>query len=162
MRVIIVILVIVLIGYIAYRYIKRGWQNVKFRVYFKSADLSGITLQDLISGVLVGTAKTIPVVIGDDIQNDNNYDITFSGLKAKLSYNGVVFVETSSNLESKEFTLKANSELSISDSTTFTLNKASLSLLKDKLSGGSPRIDFAVKVRVYGISIGVYKGNFNW
>lgn len=162
MRTFLIIVVIILIGlYLAYLYVKKGWDKVSFKVYFKSADLQGITLQSLATSVLTGGQK-INVVIGADIKNDNNYPLVFSGLKVLMSYKSNVIAETSEQLSNKKFIVPANGTLSIEDNSTLTITTSSLGILKEKLAGNSPQIDYAVKVNVYGISLPLVKGNFNW
>ena len=161
MRYIIIIVVIALALYLLYSWVKKGWDKVSFKVYFKSADLSGITLADLVAGVLTG-GKNVNVVIGADITNGNTYQIVFSGLKVKLSYQGTVIAETSEGLASKKFIVPANGTLQIQDNATVILNKSGINILKEKIGGNGSTITYTVNVRVFGISIPMVSGNFKW
>lgn len=151
---------------------KSIWDNIKIKPYFVSADLKGLNLQD-VQDVLAGQERTIDSVLGMEIKNDSDSNITFSGLKAKLYYQGTLLAETSDALADKKFTATAhnlNAPLNVTDSVTLRFNDKSVQLLADKvtaqLTGGKkPEIDYTIELSIYGIPILKWfpiKGTFPW
>lgn len=160
MRFLIIIGVLALLLYLLYRYVKKGWDKITLKVYFKSVDLSGISLAN-IPAILTG-GQTVNVVIGADIKNDNTYAVIFSGLKVKLFYKGILIAETSESLSSNKFIVPAMGSLSIQDNAKLILNNTTIDILREKIAGRSIEIGYTTTVRVYGVRIPLISENFTW
>lgn len=141
------------------------WTKVKITPYFVSADFKGLNLQDVRAILASGEEREIDAVLGMEIRNDSNSAITFSGLKAKLSHNGVLIAETSEELANQKFTAKANEVLQVTDSVKVKLNQAGAQLLLNKLAAQKSKIDYTLEFSVYGIPILRWfpiKNSFTW
>lgn len=160
---IIVIILAVLLA-IGFFWGKSAWDKVNFSVpTLQALDLQGLTIQDLESIVLTGSAKEVKAGLSMSIKNDNNFAIPFGKLKAKLYYSGVLIAETSPALASQVFTVLPNSSLSVSDTVTIVINGAAAKqMVIEKAKGGHPKIDYTVKVSVFGIPLPSIKSDFSW
>lgn len=147
---------------------KNIWNKIKITPYFVSADFKGLNLKDVQDILVSGDEKTIDAVLGMEIKNDSGTDITFSGLKAKLYYNGTLLSETSSQLANQKFIAKAHNidaPLQVTDAITVRLNQTGAQLLVEKLSGSKPKIDYTIELSIYNIPILKWfpiKNNFTW
>lgn len=141
----IVILVIVLI----YIRLKMIYNRITFEFGFRGADISNLDINKLLSGGQ--TDATIKM--SARIVNRNNFDITFSDLQAWLSYEGLVIAQTSEDLSKQKITVPKNSAMDVVDNVRILLNKSSVKLLKELATGGSPKVQYTVKLRIFGISV---------
>lgn len=158
------------LGGIAYalRWASNTWDKITFTPYFVSADFKGLTLQDAQDILLSGKQKTINAVFGMEVKNDSNTAISFSGLKAKLYYNGTLLGQTSDIIAGKKYTAEAHNvdnPLQVTDSVTVTLSQATAQLLIDKILGKKPKIDYEIQLTIFGIPYFQWfpiKNNFEW
>lgn len=162
--VIIVIVILVLIAAAAILGM-RIWKKINFKPYFKSVDLSSVSLNDIPNLLIQGTSKEIKAVVGADITNENNFSIPFSNLKIKLLYNGNTIAETSEELKNTSFVLPSKKDggmLPISDAINIIFDTSSLQILKTKLTGGKPIINYSVGMNISGIPIPTIENTFTW
>lgn len=144
------------------------WDKIKFTPYFVSADFKGLNLKDVQDILASGQTKQIDAVLGMEIINESNTPITFSGLKAKLYYKGILIAETSPVLANQKFTAQANNvnaPLQVTDSVTVTLSQATANLLAEKLTGTKPKIDYTIEISIYSIPVLKWfpiRNSFEW
>ena len=136
------------------------WDNLKFNIYFKSVDLSGLTLAD-VEKILGGETKVINTTLGADIENKNPFSISFSRLKVKMFYEEELIAETSEKIASTKYTIPAKGKLSIEDTADIILNPSSVNLIAQGLTNRKPSIDYTVDLRVWGIPLSI-KNDFAW
>lgn len=142
------------------------WDKIKIKPFFVSVDFKGLSLKDAQDILINGGEKTINAVIGMEVKNNSGTNISFSGLRAKLYYNGVVLAETSQALANKKLVATAHNEsdpLKVTDSVTIKLNKSTAQFALDKLLGRKPQIDYTIELSLFGIPILKWfpiKGNF--
>lgn len=143
------------------------WSKISFKPYFVAADLNGISLKD-IPAILAGEERFVNATIGMEVKNDSSTSLSFSGIKAKLFYNGVLIAETSDAFKNKKFTAAANNldaPLQVIDNITLRVNKTVAQLLFDKITGLKPKIRYEVDLSVLGVPISKLfpiKSSFEW
>jgi len=160
-RVIAIVLLVFLIIALLVWYAVTVWDKLKFNIYFKSVDLSGLSLSDL-EKILGGETKVINTTIGADIENKNPFSISFSRLKVKMFYEKELIAETSAKTESTKYTVPANGKLSIEDTANIILNPTSVNLIAQGFTNQKPSIDYTVDLRIWGIPIPRIKSDFAW
>ena len=143
------------------------WKNISIKPYFVSADLSGLSLAD-IPAILTGGQRQVKTVLGMEVLNDSDVDISFSSLKATLYYEGNKIGETSDKLKNTKYVASAHNLLNplrVSDEVTLTLNQSVAKLLVDKISGKKPKVDYEIQLTILGIPFFKWfpiKSNFEW
>lgn len=160
-RTIAIILLVLLIIFLLVWYAVSVWDKLKFHIYFKSVDLSGLGLADL-EKILGGETRVINTTLGADIENKNPFKISFSRLKVKMFYEKQLIAETSEKIASTKYTVPANGNLSIEDTANIILNTTSVNLIAQGLTNRKPTIDYTVNLRVWGIPLPTIKSDFAW
>lgn len=143
----IVVAVLVVLGAAGFTYGKSIWNNISFsapkiNIQKTIADLQGF---DLSQGQL-------PATLQMNVKNNNSFSIPFSSLNVKLYYNGNVISESSESLTQKMI-VPANGNLTVSDTITIYLSKATENLIIQKALGNKVKIDYKVFARIFGIPI---------
>ncbi len=165
-----IILIVVLIGALiaailyAFYWGKTAWDKITFsKPRLQAIDLQGLSLKDIESIGLQGTQKEVKVGLAMDIQNDNGFAIPFSSLKAKLYYDGTLIAETSEALAGRDYTLLPKSTLSVSDTISILLNGAAArKMIIQKATGGHPKIEYTIKISIFGIPLRTIKSDISW
>lgn len=164
--ILIVLLILLVIAILLSAAIAILWSNISFpeeKFNFSSADLSGLSFQDIPAILLSGEERTISVNLEMVIKNDNNISIPFCYLTAKFFYEGTEIATTSDQLAKTCYRVPANGELPVSDTITIKLNPASAKLLLSKSQGQKPVIQFITRLTVFGVPIPRdIKGEFPW
>lgn len=149
----IIVLVIILI-YIRFKMI---YNRITFEFGFRGADLSGISIQTL----LLGGQTEASLKMAMKVVNKNNFNISLSDLRAWLNYEGTMVAQTSENLAQNKITIPKNGSMEIVDDVKIHLNPQSVKLLRNVISGQKPRVDYTVKLKLYGIPI-TWNDYFIW
>lgn len=162
--ILIIIIVLAVLLTIGFFWGKSVWSKVSFSApKLQALDLQGLSLQDLEAIVFTDSTKEVKAGLSMSIKNDNNFAISFGKLKAQLYYNGVLIAETSPALASQVFTVLPNNSLAVTDTVTIVINGAATKqMVLEKAKGGHPKIDYTVKVSVFGIPLPSIKSDFSW
>lgn len=144
-----IIAIIVLIFLLIYIQSKMIYNRIKFEFGFRGADLSGLDIQS----VLLGGQTEATVKMSAKVINKNNFAISFSDLRAWLYFEGTMIAQTSDELAKNKVTVQPNSAAEITDDVRIFLNQQSVKLLKQAALGQSPKIDYTVKMKVWGIPV---------
>lgn len=157
-----ILAIILLIVIIVIVILKIIWDNINFKLNFRGVDLSQFNLQTL-TNLLNGGEITAKLKLGVDIKNDNNLTISFSNLKVWLSYGGVLVAETTDKIFNANLQLLPNSNKiknvdtgevfddihELTDDVTIHVNSALINLVRAKISGSTPQIDYKVSVKMH-------------
>lgn len=141
--------IIVLILLIIYIWGKMIYNRIKFEFGFRGADLSGLDIQ----GLLTGGQTEATIKMSAKVVNRNNFAISFSELRAWLYYDGVMMAQTSDELAKNKVTVQANSAAEITDDVRIFLNKQTIDLLKQVVTKQSPKVQYTVKLKIWGIPV---------
>jgi len=144
-----IIAIIVLIFVLIYVQGKMIYNRIFFEFGFRGADLSGLDIQ----GLLIGGTTDATIKMSAKVVNKNNFSISFSDLHAWLYFENVLIAQTSDALAKNKVTVQPNSSAEIVDNVRIFLNKQSLSLLKQAALKQSPKIQYTVKLKIWGIPI---------
>lgn len=134
---------------------KNIWQRLKFKPYFVSADLSGLSVSD-IQSIFSGGQRVLTATLGLIAINDSGTSVSFSGLKAKLFYDNTLLAETSDSLKEQKHTATAHNmdnPLKVEDPVNIILSQAVVKLATDKLAGRNPQIEYTIALNIYGVPI---------
>lgn len=138
-----IIIILVLIGAIAYMWAKRTFDKITFLPPTLSESLKGLTMATI-------SGQTISLPLTFHIKNESNSSIPFGITSASLSYNGNLIAETTDN---SSYFLPANSILSVTKLVNFTLNDDAKALLALKIQGGHPVIEYEIHASIFGIPL---------
>lgn len=149
MKAIGIFVIVVLILALIYIWGMMIYNRIKFEFGFKGADLSGLNIQSLlIGGQTEATIKASAKVI-----NNNNFSITFSNLSADIYYEDVLIAKTSDDLAKKTVVVPSNSAIEIIDNIKIYLNPQSVKMLSAVALKQSPKVQYTVKLKLYGIPL---------
>lgn len=144
-------IIAIIVGIIALAVIwgMTAWNKIIFTFSFKGVDLSQFNLSSL-TGLGQTSAK---LTLNLNIKNNNGFAIPLKNVKVWMSYENTVIAETSSDLATKTFLIPAHGQIGVPDEVNVHLNQASINLLKQAAMKKNPRVDYTVKVNVFGISL---------
>lgn len=149
MKVVGIIAVIVVILVLAGIWGMTAWNKIIFTFSFRGIDLSQLSFDSLTSS---GETST-KLILNLGIKNNNSFSIPFKNMKVWMYYDKTVIAETSSDLASKTFLIPANGKIDITDAVNIHFNSASIKLLKEAALKKGPKVDYTVKVNVFGIAL---------
>lgn len=150
MKTIGILIIIVAILALAAVWGMTAWNRINFKFSFRGIDLSTIDLASLTaSGQTSGK-----LLLGVTIKNDNPFAISFDKMKVWLYYDNTIIAESSGNLYAQSFNLKANGgTVDVTDYVNVHINTATAKLIKDTVSKQNPKVNYTVKINVWGISL---------
>lgn len=149
MRTLVILAVVLGIAVIAVVHAMRIWNRIVFTFSFRGVDLSQFSFESLTS---FGSTSA-NLILSLNIRNNNSFSIPVKDMKVVMYYNGTVVAETSNELAEKKFEIPANGSKDITDKVNVHLNSASIRLLKEAIAKKSPKVNYTVKVKVFGIGL---------
>lgn len=126
-----------------------AWNKIVFTFSFKGVDLSQLDMTSLAG---IGQTST-KLILNLNVKNNNGFSIPFKDMKVWMSYDKTVIAETSSELAAKTFLIPAHGHIDVTDAVNVHLNSASITLIKQAALKKNPRVDYTVKVNVFGVSL---------
>lgn len=126
-----------------------AWNRIIFTFGFRGVDLSQFDIN-----ALTGTGQTsTKLVLNLNVKNNNSFSIPFKDMKVWMSYGSTVVAETSQDLSSRTFLIPAHGYIDVTDAVNIHINSASIALVKEAALKRNPRVDYTVKVKVFGVAL---------
>lgn len=150
MRILIsIVIVLLLVGLLVMEGMK-AWNRIIFKFNFKGIDLATINLDSL-----AATGQTSGrLLLGITITNNNPFAIPFDKMKVWLYYDNTLIAESSGNLYAQSYSLAPNGgQVDVTDYVNVHLNSASAKLVKEAVSKQNPKVNYTVKINVFGIAL---------
>lgn len=144
-----IIAIIILVIILLYIWFRMIYDRITFEFGFRGADVSNLD----INALLLGGQTDATIKMSAKAVNKNNFDITFSDLRAWLTYEGLVIAQTSEELAKQKITVPKNSAAEVVDNVKILLNRSAVKLLKEVVLKKSPKVQYTVKLKIFGIPV---------
>lgn len=145
-------ILVIVIGIIVLAVVEamKVWNKIVFKLSFRGIDLSTLDLASLTaSGQTSGK-----LLLGLNIINNSRFSIPFDKMKVWLYYDNTLIAESSGNLYAQSYNLKANGgTIDVTDYVDVHINSASGKLIKDAVSQKNTKVNYTVKITVFGIPL---------
>lgn len=153
------LLILVLLGILAYIWALTAFEKIKFKFKFRGISFESINLEDL----LFQGQAVIRVLVDAEITNYNNFAITFSDVFLWFYHNNQLIAKTASNGNKnlQKVRVSGNSVTDVTEELDFYINPRTVSIAKDIRDKKHVKIDYTVKIKVFGIPY-IYHGFFEF
>ena len=150
MKILIAILIVLLLAGLAVLEGIKAWNRIVFKFAFKGIDLSTINFESL-----AATGQTSGrLLLGINITNNNPFAIPFDKMKVWLYYDNTLIAESSGYLYAQSYNLAKNGgTVDVTDYVNVHINSASAKLVRAAVSKQNPKVNYTVKINVFGIAL---------
>lgn len=146
----IILLILVVLGFIAFRWGKSVFDKFAFNISFKGVDLQSI---------LNGTGFT-QVDLTVSIDNKNNFSVPVTGFYAEIFYNNNLLAKSTNS--GQQFVIPANGNVTVSHSVTVGLTNDAIDIAGKLISKQSIPFTYKIKATLWGWIPISYSGKFNY
>lgn len=147
-----VILLAVFLILFVYLYVSLVLSRVFLDISMSGLNLSGLNLSSLVNNGKTSFALKLKVIV----KNRNKFSINFSDLYAEV-YSNNQLIAKSSELQSnyQKINVPGLSEKSFNEELDVVLSASSINLIRDKFNGKPIKLDYIIKLKVFGVRIKV-------